>query len=95
MCSFVFLSTHCRLLVLVVVGVCSLCDWLFVCLCVCLIACLFVLSFVCLCVCVSFSLRKGDFFIKSPKHPKRYTGHPKENRLFLKFAFRGILVPEC
>ena len=37
---------------------------------------------------------KYTFFIKSPIHPKRYTGHSKENRLFLIFAFRGILVPE-
>ena len=43
----------------------------------------------------AFSYWKYTFFIKSPKHPKRYTGHPKENRLFLKFAFRSVLVPEC
>ena len=43
----------------------------------------------------SFSYWKNTFFVKSLKHPKRYTGHSKENRLFLKFAFRGILVPEC
>ena len=43
----------------------------------------------------SFSRWKYTFFIKSPKHPKRYTRHSKENRLFLKFAFRDILVPEC
>ena len=43
----------------------------------------------------AFSYWKYRFFIKSHKHPKRYTGHSKENRLFLKFAFRNILVPEC
>ena len=41
----------------------------------------------------AFSYWKYKFFMKSPKHHKRYTGHSKENRLFLKFAFRGIFGP--